>query len=202
MPMTALFLLLVAVVLFPLGPLSAQWQLSLLTGASATAGHARAALDPEQTAILPDHPVSWGLRLAREYPAWRVSLDGSRITGDLAIRGRSTSLVTRDALAAWGVGLELARRLRGRPDDNSLWAGLGAVAERWSFDVAGGDPRWRGSLRGSLQLDVPLIRGWNGLVRAEASVGASLFRADELPEGYRRRPARRAGMQLGVTRRW
>ena len=110
--------------------------------------------------------------------------------------------MTRDALAAWGVGLELARRLRGRADGNALWAGLGAVAERWTFDVAGGDPRWRGSFRGSLQLDLPLIGAWHGLVRTEASLGASLFRADELPEGYRRHTARRAGMQLGVTRRW
>lgn len=200
--MPALLLLLFAAVLLPLRPLSAQWQLSLLAGTATTAGHARAELDPELTAILPDHPVSWSLGLAREYPAWRVSLDGSRITSDLAIRGRSTSLVTRDALSAWGVGLELARRLRGRPSESSLWAGIGAAAERWSFDIAGGDPRWRVSLRGSLQIEVPLTSGWSGLLRAEASVGASLFRVEELPGGYSRRAARRAGMQLGVTRRW
>lgn len=195
-------LLLFAVLLLPQRPLSAQWRLAISAGTAATSGHARDAADPEQAAILPDHPVSWLLALARQRGSWRVGIDGSRITSDLAIRGSSTSLVTRGALSAWGLGFEASRRLAGHAAAPSLWAGVGAVYERWSFDIAGGDARWRASGRASLQLDAPLSRRWSALVRGEALAGASLFRVEELPEGYTRRASQRAGLLLGVSRRW
>jgi len=182
--------------------LPAQWRLSLVTGPSATSGHSRDDLDPEQAEILPDHPATWSVGASRERGSWRFGLDGSRITSDLAIRGSTTSLITRDALSAWSVGFEASRRLLGGVGVPSLWGGIGAVGERWSFSSAGGDARWRAALRGSLQLDMPFSTRWAALIRGEGMIGSSLFAADELPDGYSRHAALRATLLLGVARQW
>jgi hypothetical protein len=199
--MAVLFFLL-SLLLLPRRQLTAQWQLSLVTGPAVTSGHSRDDLDPDQAAILPDHPVSWSLAITRESGMWRFALDGRRITSDLAIRGNSTALVTRDALTAWGVGLEASHHILGRQASPTLWGGLGAVGEQWSFSAARGEARWRAAIRGSLQLDMPFSARWRAIVRAEALAGASLFDADELPDGYGRQPALRAGLLLGAARRW
>ena len=191
--------LLIFLLLLPAAPLEAQWRLSLSAGSAATSGHSRDTLDDEQPAILPDHPVDWTLALVRQHRAWRLGVDGHRVTSDLAIRGRSTTLVTRTALSAWGVGAELARRIASPMAGPQFWVAAGGVYERWSFDIAGGEARWRAAARGALQLDIPLVRHWSGMIRGEASLGCSLFRREELPEGYQRRAARRLGLQLGVT---
>lgn len=180
-------------------PLQAQWRFSLMAGPSATTGHSRDDADPEQPAILPDHPVNWTLGVAHPVGAWRIAFEGHRITSDLAIRGSTTSLVTRSAISAWGLGGELSRRVTADATGPTVLAGAGAVYERWSFDIAGGDPRWRAAVRGSLELDVPLARRWSGIVRGEWLAGGSLFRHDELPAGYARRAGYRAGLLLGVT---
>lgn len=194
-------LLLSALLLTPCH-LAAQWRLALATGPATTAGHSRDDLDSDHAEILPDHPATWSVGVSREHGAWRLRLDGSRISSDLAIRGSTTSLVTRDALSGWGVGLEASRRLLGQRELPSLWGGLGVAGEHWSFTTVGGDARWRATLRGSLQLDLPLSLHWAALVRGEAFVGSSLFSEDELPEGYSLHPALRAGLLLGVSRQW
>jgi hypothetical protein len=199
--MPALLLVLLLLHLPPC-PLPAQWQLSLVTGPAVTSGHSRDNFDPDHPAILPDRPVSWSLAIARERGAWRFALDGSRITSDLAIRGLSTSLVTRGALSAWGVGLEAAHRLLGQPASPSLWGGIGAVGEHWSFSAASGEARWRAAFRASLRLEMPFSTRWSALVRAEGLAGASLFDADELPEGYSLETGLRAGVLLGAGWRW
>ncbi|MES2124001.1 MAG: hypothetical protein V4503_04855 [Gemmatimonadota bacterium] len=178
---------------------TAQWQLSLVTGWSATAGHSRDPVDQDQPAILPDRPQNWSLAVARQRRGWRIAVDGSRITADLAVRSTSTTLATRGALSAWGLGAEVGRRIAGRGDGSSLWGSVGAVYERWSFDVTGGDSRWRAAARGALQLNVPFGAHWAGLLRGELLAGPSLFRPEELPEGYGIRSARRATLQVGVT---
>jgi len=195
-------LLLLSALLLTPRHLSAQWHLALATGPATTSGHSRDDLDPEQAQILPDHPATWSVGISREQGAWRLRIDGSRITSDLAIRGSTTSLVTRDALSAWGVGLEVSHHLLGIPASPALWGGIGVIGERWSFSTAGGDSRWRAALRGSLQLDLPFSTRWAALVRGEAFVGGSLFTTDELPEGYSRHAAVRAGLLLGVSRQW
>lgn len=197
-----LLLLLLLALLLPLHPLPAQWQLSLMTGPGVTSGHSRDDADPDHPAILPDHPVSWSLAIARESGAWRVAFDASRITSDLAIRGLSTSLVTRGELTAGGIGLEAAHRLLGQPASPSLWGGLGAVGEHWSFSSASGEARWRAAIRASLQLEMPFSTHWGAVVRAEGLAGGSLFDADELPDGYNLQPGLRVAILLGVARRW
>ncbi|MEP6590806.1 MAG: hypothetical protein ABJC19_06460 [Gemmatimonadota bacterium] len=180
-------------------PLAAQWRLSLAAGPATTSGHSLDGTQDDRPAILPDHPQPWTLTLARQVGAWRLGIDGSRITADLAVRSSTTSLATRGALSAWGTGVELAHRVAARRDGWALWGGVGAVYERWTFDVAGGDARWRAAARAALQLDIPLATHWDGLLRGELGAGPSLFRNGELPEGYQRRGARRAALLLGVT---
>lgn len=181
------------------GRAAAQWRFSLSTGPATTAGHSLDSKDPDQPAILPDRPQTWTLAIARQHRGWRLGVDGSRITADLAVRSNSTSLATRGALSAWGVGAEVGHRLAQRGNGPSLWGSVGAVYERWSFDVTGGDARWRAAARGAVQLDVPFASHWSGRLRGEVYAGPSLFRAEELPEGYTTRTARRAALQLGVT---
>lgn len=177
----------------------AQWRLSLAAGPAATTGHSRDNEDLDQPAILPDHPVNWMLGLARQRGQWRIGADAHRLTSDLAVRGKAASVVTRGALSAWGVGVELSRQVAHATAGPTLQVGAGGVFERWAFDVTGGDARWRAAGRISLQLDLPLARRWAVLVRGEGLGGRSLFRQDELPEGYTARAGYSAAMLLGVT---
>ncbi|MEO7352875.1 MAG: hypothetical protein ABIZ70_00840 [Gemmatimonadales bacterium] len=180
-------------------PLAAQWRFSLAAGPAATAGHSRDSIDPDQPSILPDHPVNWVAGVARAHGAWRIGVEGHRITSDLAVRGVSASVVTRGALSAWGLGAELSHRVLVAAAGASLHAGAGAVYERWSFAVADGEARWRAAARASLELDLPLAGRWSALVRGEGVAGQSLFRESELPEGYRGQTGYRAALLLGVT---
>ncbi|MES2306838.1 MAG: hypothetical protein V4558_15145 [Gemmatimonadota bacterium] len=195
--MRSTLLLLLAVGITP--RLTAQWRFSLAAGPAVTAGHSLDAVDPDRPAILPDHPVNLVAGVARQHGPWRVAVEGHRITSDLAVRGASASVVTRGALSASGVGAELSRRIAASTAGPALYAGAGAIYERWAFALADGEARWRAAARASLELDVPLTRRWSALVRAEGIAGQSLFREEELPEGYSSRHGYRAGLLLGVA---
>lgn len=190
-------LLLLATLLPPRA--GAQWRLSLAAGPAATTGHSRDSEDLDQPAILPDHPVNWVVGLARQRGGWRVGVDAHRLTSDLAVRGKAASVVTRGALSAWGAGVELSHLMARTAVGPTLHVGAGGVLERWAFDVTGGDARWRAAARVSLQVDLPLTGRWSALVRGEGLGGRSLFRQDELPEGYTARAGYSAALLLGVT---
>lgn len=182
--------------------LSAQWHVALTGGRAGTAGHARSIEDvPDGRAELrPWRPGTIALRVGRDLGNWRVNAEVRRTTADLAISGEATVLITTGAIDAWGSGIEVTRSIAGGPGKPALRAGVGAIAERWSFDLDGGDARWRLAAQGVLDASVPLWRQWSGIVRAEAAFGRSLFDEDELPAGYELRSAVRHGMAIGVAR--
>ena len=112
---------------------------------------------------------------------------------------RSVAVTTFGAFEAWGAGLELGVAGRRAAVGRRLRAGLGLGGDRWSLE--GASARWRATTAASLEADLPVARGWSAVVRGEVTVGSSVFRADELPEGFTRRMTWRPGIALGMARR-
>ncbi len=184
--------------LLPLQSSAAQWHVTAMHGSGTVSGHSRDDSGPEVLGFLPDRPSSFALAIGHDLGGIRVSLEVRRTSADLALRGDNTLIVTTGALHAWGGALEGARRVVGRDGQPTLRAGLGLLAERWTFDIAGSDPRWRAAARGALEVTVPIAGHWNGVLRGELAAGPSLFRLEELPEGYGRRMGWRRGIVLGI----
>lgn len=194
--------LLTACCLVPWHPATAQWRLALEHGSANAAGYSIDRSGPDPLAFLLDRPRSTVLAVSRDLGRQRLSLELRRTDADLALSGPGTVLVTRGAMHAWGAGFEAARQLAGQPDRPRLHAAVGALLERWDFDVGMSAPRTRLAGRAALEAEVPLTPHWSGLLRGELMVGSSIFTAEELPEGYTPRMGRRAGMVLGLARRW
>ena len=182
--------------------LPAQWQLALRHGTASSHGDAGADLDPTHPELQAYRPAMWTLAFARDIGAWRFELDLHRTTADLAEIGSSSSVTTNGVLSAVGGGLAVGIRIAGQPDRASLYVGAGAVVDRWTFDVADNSPRTRAAARGSLEADLPIQQRWSAVIRGELLAGPSVFRTDELPQGFSTRLATRVGVALGLARRW
>ncbi|MGH7594395.1 MAG: hypothetical protein ACRELE_11175, partial [Gemmatimonadales bacterium] len=104
---------------------------------------------------------------------------------------------TFGAFDAWGAGVELGFRIAGQPSRPALLAGAGLGGDRWNLD--GAAARWRATVRGTLEADFPVARGWSAVVRGETTAGPSVFTATELPEGFVQRTMWRTGIALGVA---
>jgi hypothetical protein len=183
-----------------LGPttLHAQWQWTLAISTASERGHARADDDPERPEIAPDHPATLSVGVSRSGAAWRIGLRLARTESDLAVRGLETAVVTRGTLAAWGVAVEMGRRVAGRTGAPELALLAGASLARWTFPGTGSEARILPAMHGAVEGQVPLRARWHAIVRGEVAIGGSLFREGELPLGYTTRPGQRAGIQLGV----
>jgi hypothetical protein len=191
----------VLAVLLLAGPtaLAAQWRLAVLTGSATSHGDARDNSDPTHPEFHADRPVTLTLALTRDAGPWRLSLEGRRLTADLSEVSRSVAVTTFGAFEAWGAGIELNVRIAGHPSQAELRAGLGLGGDRWSLE--GASARWRATAAGSLEADLSVARGWNAIVRGGVTTGPSVFRTEELPEGFARRTSWRTGIALGVARR-
>ena len=196
--------LLLALLLLPASPaaLPAQWRVALLTGTAASHGDARDETDPTRPEIHADALATLAVSLARNRGPWRIGVDLHHTSADLAEISGSTALTTRNALSAWGAALELGHRLAGRAGGPNLRVSLAAGVDRWRFELDESSPRWRASARGAWELEAPITTRWAAVVRGQASVGPSVFRREELPEGFVQRTAVRLGMVFGVARQW
>jgi hypothetical protein len=179
--------------------LSAQWRLTAMSATATSHGDARDESDPAHPEFHADRPATLTLALARDAGPWRLSVEGRHRTADLSEVSRSVAVTTFGAFEAWGGGLELGVRIAGHPSAAELRAGVGLGGDRWSLD--GATTRWRATTAGSLEADFAVARSWNAVVRSEVTLGPSVFRADELPEGFTRRTTWRTGIALGVARR-
>ena len=181
--------------------LHAQWRLALLTGTAVTHGDARDDTDPAHPEFHAEAPATLALRLARRQGASWLAVEVHHTSADLAEISASTAVMTRGALTAWGTALELTHRVVGPQDGPALNAVLGAGIDRWTFNLDDGAPRWRGSVRGALEADLPINPKWSGVIRSQIVAGPSVFNAEELPEGFEQRMAVRIGLVFGVSRR-
>jgi len=179
--------------------LNAQWRLAALSARATSHGDARDDSDPSHPEFHADRPVTLTVALARDAGPWRLGVEVRHRTADLSEVSRSVAVTTFGAFEAWGAGLELGVRIAGHPSAAELRAGLGLGGDRWSLE--GASARWRATTAGSLEADFAVARGWNAVVRGEATMGPSIFRAEELPEGFTRRTTWRTGIALGVARR-
>ena len=181
--------------------LRAQWRLALLTGTAVTHGDARDETDPAHPEFHAHAPRTVALSLARGTGAAAFALELHHTSADLAEISASTAVTTRSALTAWGAALEFGRRVAGTPDGPTLHAVAGAGIDRWSFDIADGTSRWRASVRGALEIGLPVNPTWGGVIRGQVVAGPSVFNLEELPEGFVQRVAVRVGLVFGVSRR-
>ena len=179
--------------------LAAQWRVAVLSGSATSHGDARDDSDPAHPEFHAERPATLAVTLARDAGRWRVSVEGRHSTADLSEVSHSVAVTTFGAFKAWGAGVELGVRIAGRPLAPELRAGLGVGGDRWSLDGAGA--RWRATARGSLEADFPVARAWSAVVRGEATIGPSVFTAEELPEGFVQRKMWRIGIALGAARR-
>lgn len=181
-------------------PLAAQWRVAVLVGSAASHGDARNDSDPTHPEFHANRPGTATVALARDWGTWRVTLEARRTTADLAEVGTGAVVVsTRGAFEGWGAALEFGARLAGNA--SSSWhAAAGIAADHWSFQL--GSARWRPSIRGALEGDFGIARGWTAIVRGEATIGPSIFTPSELPEGFERHRMWRTGFSMGVARSW
>ena len=200
LPEATLRPLLLLLLLAP-APLSAQWSVTLRGGSASEHGHSLAADDPDRPQLRPDHPATLEVALARELGSWRASIAGRHRSADLVVSGQTAAVVSKSALAAWGVTLELARRVAGVPRRPTLDAALGMAFDHWDVGIAD-DARTRPEARAALEAAVPIHGGWAGVLRGELAAGKALFRDEELPQGYQRKMGWSAGMMLGVRWGW
>jgi hypothetical protein len=180
-------------------PLAAQWSVTLRGGSATERGHSLAADDPDRPQLRPDHPATLEVALARALGAWRVSVAGRHRSADLVVSGETAAVVSKSALTAWGVSVEVARRVAGTPTRATLHTALGVAFDHWDVGIAD-DARTRPEARAALEAAVPVHGAWSGVLRGELAAGGALFRDNELPQGYRRRMGWSTGMMLGL--RW
>jgi hypothetical protein len=190
------FLLLAAPATLP-----AQWRAAFLTGTAVSHGDARDETDPAHPEIHAEAPATLSVSLAREHGGWRIGMEFHHTSADLTEISESAAVSTRDVLKAWGAALEVARRLVGREGAPALHVAVGVGLDRWTFDIPDDSPRWRPSLRGALEAELPINQKWSGVVRSQVSAGPSVFNSEELPDGFVQRTAVRAGLVVGVSRR-
>ncbi|MGH7583773.1 MAG: hypothetical protein ACREL5_11160 [Gemmatimonadales bacterium] len=189
-----------AVLIVPLR-VGAQWHVALLGGTATTQGDSRDTLAADHAEIRADRMTVATLAIERAGEAWRVGAELRRLTGDLSEVTASASIDARGVVSAWGAAVTVRRRIT--PGMGAaLWALVGAGADRWSFDLAGGDPRWRLALHAALESEFPVGGDWSVLVRAGVTAGPSIFREDEVAEGFTRQTALRPGYAVGLARRW
>jgi hypothetical protein len=181
--------------------LHAQWRVTLLTGTASSYGDARDDTDPTHPEIHADAPATLAVSLVRDRGPWRVGLELHHTSADLAEISGSSAVTTRSVLKAWGLAFDLTHRLAGREGAPALFVSLGAGVDRWSFDLAESSPRWRATARGALDAELPINPAWGVVIRGQATAGPSVFKAEELPEGFVQRTAARVGVVFGVARR-
>jgi len=179
----------------------AQWHLALLGGTATTQGDSRDTIAADRAEIRADRITVATLAIERAGDAWRFGAELRRLTGDLSEVTASASIDARGVVSAWGGAITLRRRIAAG-SGAALWALLGAGADRWSFDLSGSDPRWRLALHAALESEFPVGGDWSVLVRAGVTAGPSIFRDDEVAEGFTPRMALRPGYSLGLARRW
>jgi hypothetical protein len=194
------YLLLVLLLSFPT-TLRAQWRIALLTGSASSHGDARNDSDPAHPEIRADAPATLSVALARERGPWRAGIELHHTSADLAEISAASAVTTRSVLKAWGAAIEWSRRIAGGGDAPALSVAVGAGIDRWTFDLDESSPRWRATARGTIEAEMPISAAWRAVIRGQAAVGPSVFKPDELPDGFVQRMAVRVGLVVGVSRR-
>jgi hypothetical protein len=177
--------------------LAAQYRLGVVAGMGQSHGDSRRTAT-DDAELRPDRPSLVAVTVVRAMAHWRLGAELHHVRADLAEVSSESVVSSRSALSATGVALDLGFRVAGHADAAALYASLGAGYDRWHFDLPDDQPRWRPSARGALELDFPLGSRWSGLVRSQASLGPSVFQADELPEGFDRKMELRTNVGVGV----
>jgi hypothetical protein len=176
-----------------------QWSTAFTVSRTASRGHAA---DRTGTEIRPESPRTAALAIAMGSGHWRVAASGRYTEAGLTVAGADAHVVTPRAMSAWGMGLEVHRRVAGSAAGPAVYAGAGVDASHWEFRDAPDDSRWRMSGVALVQGAVAITGRWSVLLRGEVAAGSSLFDIEELPDGYRLRHALRHGVAIGIERRW
>lgn len=185
--------------LIPAG-LSAQIHFTALVGVADHSGHASDLSDAEHPSFGPATTRESAIAIGLDRGPWRLALRLRRETPDLVLVGETSGIITRHALAASHLGLEVGRRILGERAAPSLHLVGGGGITRWEFPGFEDAPRNRYGAWLALEGGLPLRSHIEGVLRLEALTSGSLFASEDLPEGYTSRSARRLGLALGL--RW
>lgn len=188
------------IALFVPAGLSAQIHFTALVGVADHSGHATDLSDGEHPSFGPATTRESAIALGVDRGPWRIALRFRRESPDLILVGETSGIITRDALSASHLGLELGRRILGHRPEPSLHLVGGAGITRWEFPGFEDAPRNRYGAWLALDGGLPLHAHIEGVLRLEALTSTSLFTSEDLPEGYTSRSARRFGLSLGL--RW
>lgn len=180
--------------------LPAQFDLTLRAGAASLRGFARSDESADRPELRPSPNSDFAGAVGFDRGPWRIAASVRRTDSDLVIVGADAGVSVTDELRGTAFGAEVGRRLVGSAEHPSAHLLVGVTHERWSFRDTGGESRSKLQFGAALEGDVPFTTAWSGVVRVEGALGKSPFRADDLPDGFDQRTARRGAMHFGL--RW
>lgn len=181
-------------------PLAAQFDLTFRAGATSLNGFARSSEAADRPELRPSSNSDFAGAVGFDRGPWRVAASVRSTDADLVIVGTDAGVIATDQLRGTAFGAEVGRRLLGSAQHPSAHLLVGVAHERWSFRDAGGESRSKLQFGAALEGEVPFTPAWSGVVRIEGALGKSPFRAEDLPNGFEQRTARRGAMHLGI--RW
>ncbi|MGH7672207.1 MAG: hypothetical protein ACREMC_04860 [Gemmatimonadales bacterium] len=180
----------------PLSLLHAQWHLGLELGSVQYRGATRdTSASAAGTHVRPDHATTLGVRVGRRFA--RVDVALRALLGTPGIAGSAPGLTFTDRTTGHLleivplVGVRVARVSR----DGVVRLEGGPAVDVWDID---GEMRARTVVLGALAYEWPVAGRFMGSVRAEGTLGGSVFDADELPPQLEPRPTWRYGVTLGL----
>ncbi|MDZ4258985.1 MAG: hypothetical protein U0974_03695 [Gemmatimonadales bacterium] len=181
-------------------PLAAQLDFTFRAGASTLRGFARSSEAADRPELRPSANSDVAGSIGYDRGPWRIAGLIRSTSADLVIVGADAGVSSNDQMLGTTFGVEIGRRLVGSAERPSAHLLVGAGYEHWSFRDAIGDDRSKLQFSAALEGNVPFSSAWSGVVRLDGALGKSPFRADDLPEEFERRTARRGSMHLGL--RW
>ncbi|HXI34053.1 MAG TPA: hypothetical protein VNH63_08240 [Gemmatimonadales bacterium] len=188
----------VVIVLSSIGRAAAQWHVGLELGTVEFRGATRDSTASPGPTLRPDHATTYAIRLGRAFGSWSAALRASLGTPGVAgvapkvtftdrTTGRLIEIAPLVGVRAAALGPEGVVRIEAGPavdlwdingEIRSRLAGLAAVAYEWHVT---------GRMLGAL--------------RAESTLGSSVFDSAELPSQLERRPTWRYGVTVGLRYR-
>lgn len=179
-------------------PSAAQWWVGLEAGTGQYRGTTRNTSGSSPSYLRPDRATLVGLRLSRQWAG--VSATLRAWTGTPGIAGVAPGLTLTDRMT--GRLLEIAPILGVTMTrigaTGALAVELGPVLDIWDI---GSEMRPRVAGLGGLAYQWPIAGRFGGSIRAEVTLGSSVFDADELPPELERRATWRYGVALGLRYR-
>lgn len=176
---------------------AAQFDVTLLAGASTHGAHADDPSTPDHPGFAPSSSRALLAAVGYRRGAFRIAVSVRTERPDLVLRGDDAGVITPDALRLVVVALSAGRRILGDAGRAELAVEAGVARSRWSFRGFDDPPSAGWSAQAALEAALPFASHWAGILRLDGGIGGSMF-PDEPIEGYRSRTPLRATLSVGL----